>query len=119
MSMMIAEIYDALVEAGTSEEKAKAAAAVVPVGDSLATKTDLQELRSEMKAGMQELRAELKSDMQELAVTTKADMQELGVTMEANIQGLRSEMNAELKVLKFAVFSLYPFVLAIAYRIFS
>ena len=46
MSMMIAEIYEALVEAGTSEEKAKAAAGVVPVIDSLATKTDLQELRS-------------------------------------------------------------------------
>ena len=97
MSMMIAEIYEALVEAGTSEEKAKAAAGVVPVSDSLATKTDLQELRTE-----------LKSDMQELGVTTKSD-----------IQGLRSDMNAELKVLKFAVFSLYPFVLAIAYRLFS
>ena len=86
MSMMIAEIYEALVEAGTSEEKAKAAAGVVPVIDSLATKTDLQELRSDMKA---------------------------------DLQVLRSEMQAELKVLKFAVFSLYPFVLAIAYRIFS
>ena len=86
MSMMIAEIYEALVEAGTSEEKAKAAAGVVPVIDSLATKTDLQELRSEMKADM---------------------------------QVLRSDMKAELKVLKFAVFSLYPFVLAIAYSIFS
>ena len=86
MSMMIAEIYEALVEAGTSEEKAKAAAGVVPVIDSLATKTDLQELRSEMNADM---------------------------------QVLRSDMKAELKVLKFAVFSLYPFVLAIAYSIFS
>ena len=86
MSMMIAEIYEALVEAGTSEEKAKAATGVVPVSNSLATKTDLQELRSEMKA---------------------------------DIEGLRSEMNADLEVLKFAVFSLYPFVLAIAYRIFS
>ena len=86
MSMMIAEIYEALVEAGTSEEKAKAAAGVVPVTGNLATKTDLQELRTELKS---------------------------------DLQKLRSEMNAELKVLKFAVFSLYPFVLAIAYRIFS
>ena len=75
MIMMIAEIYEALVEAGASEEKAKAAAGVVPVMYSLATKTDLQELRSEMKA--------------------------------------------ELKVLKFAVFTLYPFILAIAYRTIS
>ena len=86
MSMMIAEIYEALVEAGTSEEKAKAAAGVVPVIDSMATKTDMQELRSVLKADLLEH---------------------------------RSEMQAELKVLKFAVFTLYPFVLAIAYRIFS
>ena len=86
MSMMIAEIYEALVEAGTSEEKAKAAAGVVPVIDNLATKSDMQKLRSVLKADLREH---------------------------------RSEMQAEIKVLKFAVFSLYPFVLAIAYRIFS
>ena len=86
MSMMIAKIYEALVEAGTSEEKAKAAAGVVPVIDNLATKSDMQELRSVLKADLREH---------------------------------RSEMQAEIKVLKFAVFSLYPFVLAIAYRIFS
>ena len=53
MSMMIAEIYEALVEAGTSEEKAKAAASVVPAIDNLATKTDLntqRNLRAEMQA---------------------------------------------------------------------
>ena len=83
---MFAEIYEALVEAGTSEEKAKAAAGVVPVIDNLATKSDMQELRSVLKADLREH---------------------------------RSEMQAEIKVLKFAVFSLYPFVLAIAYRIFS
>ena len=35
MSMMIADIYEALVEAGTSEEKAKVAAGVVPAIDNL------------------------------------------------------------------------------------
>ena len=86
MSMMIAEIYEALVEAGTSEEKAKAAAGVVPVIDSLATKTDMQELRSVLKADLLEH---------------------------------RSEMQAELKVLKFAVFSLYTFILPIPYKMFT
>jgi len=37
--VMIAEIYEALVEAGTSKEKAKAAAGVVPAIDNLATKS--------------------------------------------------------------------------------
>ncbi|MDE0157926.1 MAG: integrase [Gammaproteobacteria bacterium] len=75
---MIAEIYEALVEAGASEEKAKAAAGAVPVGESLATKADIQ--------------------------AAKDDIQELW---------------SEIRVLKFAVFTLYPFVIAITYRIFS
>ena len=49
MSMTIAEISEPLVEAGTSEEKAKAAAGVMPVIDSLARKTDVQELWSDLK----------------------------------------------------------------------
>ena len=68
---MIAEVYEALIEAGASEEKAKAAAIAVPAEDRLSTKSDIQEVWS------------------------------------------------ELKLLKFAVFSLYPFILAITYRIFS
>ena len=64
----LAEIYEALVEAGASVDSATAAAGVVAVKNNLATKTDLQELRSEMKS--------------------------------------------ELKVLKFTVFSIYPFILA-------
>ena len=84
---MIAEVYEALVEAGAcpgmvlagaSEEKAKAAAAAVPVEDGLSTKSDIHLI--------------------------KTDIQEVW---------------SELKLLKFAVFSLYPFILAITYRIFS
>ena len=72
MSMMIAEIYEALLEAGVSEEKAKAAAGVVPVIDSLATKTDLQELRSEMKADMSEIEVRLIKWMASLHLATLA-----------------------------------------------
>ena len=48
MSLMVAEVYDALIEAGTSEQKAKAAAGAIPVGGELATKEDLRELRDEL-----------------------------------------------------------------------
>lgn len=80
--MMIAEIYEALVEAGASEEKAKAAAGAVPAGENLATKADLLAAKTGIQAEIQELWS-------------------------------------EVRVLKFAVFSLYPFILAITYRIFS
>ena len=82
MSTMIIEVYDALIEAGASEQKAKAAAQVIP-------------------------------DMKQVA--TKADLKVLEHKLTTQIQQLRPE----LSVLKFAVFSLYPFILAIAYRVFS
>ena len=45
---MVAEVYDALIEAGTSEQKAKAAAGAIPIAGELATKEDLRELRDEL-----------------------------------------------------------------------
>ena len=51
MSILVAEVYEALVEAGASEQKAKAAAAAIPLGDNLATKKDIADLRLDM-AGM-------------------------------------------------------------------
>ena len=48
MSLMVAEVYEALIEAGTSEQKAKEAAGAIPVAGELATKEDLRELRDEL-----------------------------------------------------------------------
>jgi len=45
MSLIVAEVYDALIEAGTSDEKAKAAAGALPIAERLATKEDLDDLR--------------------------------------------------------------------------
>ena len=55
MSVMVKEIFEAFVEAGASRETATAAAAVVPVTDNLATKTDLAELRLATKTDLAEL----------------------------------------------------------------
>ena len=48
MSVIVSEVYDALIEAGASEEKARAAAAAIPVGEQLATKQDIADLKTEM-----------------------------------------------------------------------
>ena len=50
MSIIVSEVYDALLEAGASETKAKAAAAAIPVAERLATKEDIAELKAELKA---------------------------------------------------------------------
>lgn len=59
MSLIVSEVYDALIEAGTSEEKAKAAAGAIPLAERLATKEDLDEL----KAGFNERFAKIERDL--------------------------------------------------------
>lgn len=48
MSMIVSEVYDALIEAGTSEEKARAAAGAIPVVERLATRDDIVVLKDDM-----------------------------------------------------------------------
>ena len=50
MRIMVSEVYEALIEAGASETKAKAAAEAIPVIEQLATKTDLAEVKADLKA---------------------------------------------------------------------
>ena len=57
MSLIVAEVYDALIEAGTSEEKAKAAAGAIPLAERLATKEDLDELKAATKEDSDALKA--------------------------------------------------------------
>ena len=70
MSVMVKEIFEAFVEAGTSEEKAKAAAGVVPVTDNLATKADLAELQMATKEDMAKMELRLVRWMVSLQLTT-------------------------------------------------
>ncbi len=57
MSLIVAKVYDALIEAGTSEEKAKAAAGAIPLAERLATKEDLDEFKAATKEDLDELKA--------------------------------------------------------------
>ena len=50
MGIMVSEVYEALIDAGASESKAKAAAEAIPVSDQLATKADIAEVRIEIAA---------------------------------------------------------------------
>ena len=48
VSVIVSEVYDALIEAGASQEKARAAAGAIPVGQQLATKQDSADLKAEI-----------------------------------------------------------------------
>ena len=63
MSLMVAEVYEALIEAGTSEQKAKAAAGAIPIAGELATKEDLRKLRDELRDEMGERFGKLERDL--------------------------------------------------------
>ena len=66
MSLIVAEVYDALIEAGTSEEKTKAAAGAIPLAERLVTKEDLDELKAqfnELKVSVNERFAKVERDL--------------------------------------------------------
>lgn len=73
MSIMVTEIYDALIEAGASEQKARAAAQSVPFTEQLATKQDIAVLKTDI--------AELRAEMHKTALVTTGVTVGLVVTL--------------------------------------
>ena len=62
------------------------------VTGSVATKADLQEVKTELQADLQEVKAEL----QEVKTELQAEIQEVRTGLEASIAGLRSEVEASI-----------------------
>ena len=65
MTTMIAELYEALVDAGASEGKAKEAAQVLST-ENLATKSDITELDTKLSGQIAELDQKLSGQITEL-----------------------------------------------------
>jgi ribosomal protein L29 len=84
----------AIEDAGIERIKAEALAGAIfeAIHDNVATKVDIHDLRSEIA----ELRSEMKAEIQELRSDTKAEIQELRSEVKAEIQELRSEMRGEI-----------------------
>ena len=76
MSLIVSEVYDALIEAGASEAKAKAAAGAIPLAEQLATKEDIAVLKEDI--------AVLKEDIAALEVRLYRHLR----VMAAGIVGL-------------------------------
>ena len=56
---MVSEIYEARIDAGAFEAKAKAAAEAIPVSEQLATKQGLAEVKAVLKADIGDLKEEV------------------------------------------------------------
>ena len=58
--VMVSEVYEALIEAGASEAKAKAAAEATPASEQLATKQDLVEVKASLEVSIAALEAKVR-----------------------------------------------------------
>ena len=94
MSLMLTEIYDALKDAGASEEKSRNAAVAVAAYDARfgEVKADLAAFRSEMKAELAAFRGEVKADMAAFRGEMKTELAAFRGEMRADRATLRGEM---------------------------
>jgi len=98
MSVIVTEVYNALVAAGVPDEKARAAAGVIPMTENLVTKQDFAEFRAEMKADFAEFKTEMKGEFAEFKAEVKEEI---------------SPLKRDVAVLKLAMVSFMPAILAL------
>jgi hypothetical protein len=91
MGIMVIEVYDALIAAGAPEEKAKAAAAAIPVGQHLASKNDVAEFRAEM--------AEFRAEMDARLTRLEAGVDTRFASVDTRFAEVKAEMANEFKAL--------------------
>ena len=103
------EFFDALREAGVTEQQARAAVESLSREldrrwavrtDDLATRADLDLSKAAFKSDTVELKAELKADVAELRTELKADMAELRAEVKADVAELRTEVKADVAEVK-------------------
>ena len=91
MSLIVSEVYDALIEAGATEEKARAAAAAIPLAEQLVTRQSISRLEA----------------------VTKEDIAKLSATTGEKF----AKLEKDVAVLKLAVFTFEPAVLALLVKL--
>ena len=124
MGLIVSEVYEALMEAGATEEKARAAAGALPLVERLATREDFLRLektttRLETQMATREdfLRLEKTTTRLETRMATREDF----LRLEKAITRLETNMatkadiariDKRVAVLNLAVFGFHPAILA-------
>ena len=113
MGLIVSEVYDALIEAGASPETAKAAAGAVPPAENMVTTEDLARLEARMAT---------KEDLAKLEAATKEALARLEARLdkvEANMVTKEefSRLEGQIAVLRFAVFSFGPAIVALLVKL--
>ena len=99
MTVLAFDTHKAVKElraAGAAESLAEAVVATVgaAMGENVATKADIADVRTELA----EVKAELKADINELRAELKADINELRAELKADANELRAELKADRAV---------------------
>ena len=120
MTTMIAELYEALVDAGASEGKAKEAAQVLST-ENLATKRDITELDTKLSGQITELDQRLNGQIAELDQRLNGQIVKLDEKLSPKVIKLERDM-AVMKWLMGAtlagVASIFAAVVSILIKIF-
>jgi gas vesicle protein len=131
MSLIVSEVYDALIEAGTTVEKARAAAAAIPVAERLVTreeltdqtgmlKEDLGQVKSELKQDINDVRSDLKQDIGDVRSELKQDLSDVRSDLKQDIFDVKQDiarLDKRIAVLNLAVFSFGPAILALLVKL--
>ena len=88
MNPAYTDMYDALREAGATEQKALAAVADLPIPQHLATKEDLVQALGEIKVEIADLRGEIKTESANLRGDIKAEIASLRAEIANEFKGL-------------------------------
>lgn len=120
MSLIVSEVYDALVVAGVPDDKARASAGAIPMVETLATRQDLAEFKAatrqdlaEFRQEMVEFKAELRQEMAEFKAELRQEMAGLRVELKEEIGALKREF----AVMKLALFTFGPTILALLVKL--
>lgn len=91
-------LYDALVSIDIPSPKAQAVVDALEqdMTTTLATKSDLEDLRVATKSDLEGLRLATRSDLEALRAATKSDMEELRAATKSDMDELRAATKADL-----------------------
>ena len=131
MSIMVTEVYEALVSAGADEAKAKAAASAIPVGEKIATKQDIGDVKQEIadakaelkqeiadvKAGLKQEIADVKAGLKQEIADVKAELKQEIADLKAELKQDIAAIKQDIAVLKFAVFTFGPVIIGLLIKL--
>ncbi len=109
MSLIVSEVYDALIEAGATVEKAKAAAAAIPVADRLVTREEFTDEKGMLKEDLTEVKSELKQDISDVRTELKQDISDVKQDV--------ARLDKRIAVLNLAVFSFGPAIVGLLVKL--